>query len=537
MFAEKDASGNLWYIVAHGDAEITGTPTYILDGISVALSDGSGGFTPGDVLTTEFCLDTAGANYTGVGAKVPTFRIYTVTPTSALVSGAKPGDFTTAFPTLALDFLLAGVCYSIVRCAALDANRYRNAMRWRGSLGLGEPSVVIVANFNRMYDPRNGAHNINDSTTWTASDGNSAIIWAWWRTTRYGRNRPMTEINWTEVTAQANFCDNTVLNRAGVATPLYRCGVAFPDDAGRQDCEAEILQTADAYVAYDSAGLAYPVVGYYAAPTLTFSAARDITMAQTQIIDDGEQALDGVIVYYTEPSLGYTRQPCAPWFNTTYYDGTSAPNMASIDVLGCQDHNQAVRLAKAIGQRLAPPRRATIITTIKGILAKGQRAITLDYDATFAGVYEIASPVEEDANGMAAGFALVPLAVDRWYLNGGEEGAPPSATPVLGTIIPNTVYPIPSALLSSSAAGAVGSYTASFVTANDANQYAIEMFRGATNIFTAATSVDTVFAGPNFDGFNTETGVSAGTYYIWVRPLNPAFIAGTEAGPYTVTVT
>lgn len=537
VFAEKDANGNLWYIIAHGDAEVTGTPTYILDGIPVVLSNGADGFTSGDVITNDFCLNTSGAAFNGTGTKSPVFRLYTVTPTSGAVFGAKPSAFTTAFPTLPADFNLAGVCYTIVRCRALEAASYRNIMRWRGALGLGEPSVVIVGNFNRMYDPRNGAHNINNSATWTPGDGNTAILWAWWRTTRYGRNRPMNEVNWANVTEQANLCDLTVLNRAGVATPLYRTGVAFADDAARQDCEAQILKSADAYVAYDDAGLAYPVVGYYTAPTLTFSAARDIVSAQTEIIDDGELAVDGVVIYYTEPGLGYTRQPCATWFNTDYYDGTSAPNVYTEDILTCQDHNQAVRLAKAIGQRVAPTKKASFATTIKGILAKGQRSITLDYDATFQGVYEIASPVEEDASGIGAGFAVVPLGVDRWYLNGGEEGPPPSATPALGITVPNTLYPVPSDLVASSALGAAGSYTASFTTANDVNQFAVALYRGPTNNFNAAELVHTVFAGPNFDGFDTESGVAPGTYRIWVQPLNQTYREGTASGPYIVTVT
>ena len=536
-FAEKDSNGNLWYIVAHGDTELTGTATYILDGVSVVLSDGTDGFTAGDVITPDFCLDTKGAAYVGVGTKVPTFRLYTVTPTAGNPYGPLPAAFTTAFPTLPADFRLAGVCFTIVRCRALDANRYRNAMRYRGALGLGEPSVIMVGNFTRMYDPRNGAHDINNSATWTASTGNAAIVWAWWRTTRYGRARPMTEVNWTLVTDKANICDTTVLDRASVATPLYKVFAAFSDDLWRHDCEQAILDGADAYVAYDDQGRAYPEIGYYAAPTLTFSAARDIIGAQTQITDDGEQSVDGVVVNYIEPGLGYTRQPCAPWFNTDWYDSVSVPNLITVDVLTCQNHNQAVRLAKALGKRMAPLQKASLATTVKGILAKGQRAITLDWDTQFNGIYEIVSPVEESTDGNSAGFAVVPLAVDRWYLNGGEEGAPPSATPVLGIAVPNTVYPVPGTLASVAAAGAVGEYTVQFITDNDANQHAVAVYRGTTNVFTAATLIHTVFAGPNFDGYDTENAVAAGTYYIWAVPLNQAFIAGPTSGPYTVTVT
>lgn len=535
-FAEKDASGNLWYIVAHADAEITGTPSYVLDGIPVTLSTGSGGFTAGDVLTNDFCLNTDGGQYDGTGTQVAVFRLYTVTPSAGNVYGALPAAFTAAFAALPANFRLAGVCFTIVRCAAQSANPYKVAYRWRGSLGLGEPSVAITGNFNRMYDPRNGAHNINNSTTWTASNGNSAIIWAWWRTTSYGRNRPMTEINWTEVAAAANLCDVTVLDLSSVPTPLYRCGIAFPDDMARQECEKAILETCDGYVAYDDAGAAYPVVGYYTAPSMSFTAGRDIISAQTLIIDDGEAAIDGVIVYYTEPALGYTRQPAAPWQNTQWYVSTAIPNYAQIDIPGCQNHNQAVRLAKANGRRIGAARKASLATTVKGLLARSERIISLTYDATFTGDYQIISPVEEDATGMAFGFTVVPVASDNWTLNAGEEGLPPQPAPVLGVTVPDVINPVPAVLDAASASGAVGSYTASYTTANDDNQFAIALWRGATNVFSAATQRALVYAGPNVSAYVSET-VAAGTWYVWLQPRNAAGKSGTKSGPFTVTVT
>ena len=538
-FAEKDTAGNLWYIVAHADAELTGSPLYILDGIPVTLSTGSGGFTAGDVITNDFCLDEIGAQWTAAstGTQTAVFRIYTVTPSASAVYGALPAAFTTAFPTLPADFRLAGVCFSIVRCAAQTANTYRNAMKWRGALNLGEPAVVLVGNFNRMYDPRNGAHDINTPSTWTASNGNPAILWAWWRTTKYGRNRPMTEINWANVAAAANTCDTTVLDRASVVTPLYRCGGAWPDNKPRQECEKEILDCCDGYAAYDDTGLAYPVVGYYTAPTLSFTAARDILSAQTQITDDGETAVDGVVVNYIEPSLGYTKQPCAPWQNSDWYSGSTVANYYTIDVLTCQNHNQAVRLAKAIGKRIAATKKAAIATTIKGILAKRERIINLDYDATFQGDFQIVSPVEEDPSGMACTFQVVPVSATSWTLATGEEGVPPQATPSLGLTPGDPTNVAPAVLASVSATGGVGSYTINFTTANDINQTSISLYRGSSNVFSPGNLVHTIFYGPNVTGFDTETGLTAGTKYIWAIPRNNQGKAGPTSGPFTVTVT
>lgn len=430
-FMEFDDIGTFWFIVAHVDGELVGDPTYILDGITVELSDGTDGFAAGEVLTDEFCLDEDGNQFEGDATRVPYWRIFTVTPDAGNLYGALPTEFTDAFPNLPADFLGAGVCFSIIRGAAIGPRIRNNMYRWRGVIGIGEPNITLVGNFSRMYDPRNEAHDIDDPDTWTASDGNPAIVWAWHRTFIRGRNKPMASVNWTKVAEWADIFDTTVLDRNGNPVPLYRCGVTFPDDRTRSECEAEILNTCDGFVAYDDEGKSYIVGGYYQAPTLTFTDARDVLTMQSQTVNDGETALDGVICEYISPAHGYTKQPSAPWQNPLYYDGTREPNYQTISVLGCQDHNQAVRIAKAHGQRIGAARRAALGTTIKGILAKGERAITLDYDAQFDGVYEVATNVEEDASGMLCRFAVVPLAPDRWTLNDGEEGAPPQQTPAL----------------------------------------------------------------------------------------------------------
>lgn len=590
----------------------------------------------GDVITEEFCLNKDNNQYGGDGSepRKPNFRIFTVTPSVGSIYGALPAQFTAAFPDLPSDFYLAGVCYSIIRCRSVALQDYSKAMRWRGALGLGEPAVSIVGNFNRMYDPRNVAHDINDPDTWTASDGNPAIIWAWWRTNAIGRARPMSEIAWDLVAAQADICDQTVLDRTGTAIPRYRCGVAFPDNKPRHECEADILLTCDGFVAYDDEGRAWPRVGIYEAPTLSFTAARDILSAQTQIIDDGETAVDGVIVNYIEPTLGYTKQPAAPWKNPIYYDGTSEPNYLSVDVLGCYNHNQAVRIGKAIGLRSASVKRAALQTTIKGVLAKGVRTIDLDYDANFSGDFEIVTPVQEGAGGVDASFAVVPMQTDRYDLAEGEEGAPPSLSPSLNidndvgaatgvlvvaesvltsgggagvrlratfdaparvdrfyrfryAVTGSEVYEYftvnmddlfaysavvddgqdydvqwqtataggratdwsailtvtatanptpPAALVSASATGGIGEVVTDFTTANDTNQFAVQIYAGTTTVLGDALLVATVIAGANVTQDVTYSGLTAGTYYLWAIPLNGSGIAGTTTGPMSATV-
>lgn len=432
-FGEYDNAGNFWWIVIHADNEMNdpSSARYFFDGIEVELSDGSGGFTAGDVLTDDFCITTKGDQYEGTGTRVPVFRVYTVTTDATNAYGALPAAFTTAFPELPADFRLAGTALSIIRGKSVKPQNYGSAYRWRGPFGLGEPAVTAYADFQRVYDPRDEAQDPDDSTTWLPSGGNPALIWAWWRTHPLGRNKPVAQVNWDQVAVAADLCDDTVLNRDGDPVPLYRCGLAFRDDLERWQAEQDILATMDGFVAYDDEGRAYPVPGWYEEPTLTFSGARDILTAQVDTTDDGEAPMDGVVCEYLSPEHGFQKVRAAPWINTEFYDGVSEPQYATISVLGCQNHNQAVRLAKAYGRRVQATRRGAFGTTVKGILAKSLRGVLIDYDAQFQGAHQIVGPVEEDAGGMLARFTAVPMAEDDWTLGEDEEGEPPAVPPSL----------------------------------------------------------------------------------------------------------
>lgn len=431
IFGEHDSDGNFWYICAHGDAELVGDPGYLLDGIEVTVSDGTDGFAAGDVLTDVFCLRENRKRYEGSGTRVPYVRLYTVSPSASEAYGALPADFTAAFPDLPADFFLVGVCYTIVRCKAINRKYYSNIWHWSGNFRLGEPAVSLIGDFNRMYDPRDVAQDLDDPATWASGGSNAALIWAWWRTTGRGRNRPTSEINWDLVAVAADACDQIVLDRTATEIPRYRCGVAFPDTRPRHECEAEILKTFCAFVAYDDEGRAYPVAGVYEAPTLTFHGTRDILDVESQIIEDGETALDGVVVEYMSPDHGWTKQRSAPWINPAFYDGAAEPNYQVISALGCQNHNQAVRIAKDHGQRVGATKKAALTTGLRGMLATTKRNVLLSIDSDFDGDFEIATPVEESGDGQSFAFAVVPMQEDRFDLGPGEEGLPPQTTPIL----------------------------------------------------------------------------------------------------------
>ena len=427
-FAERDEIGAFWYIIIHGDGEAEGNPTYFLDGIEVELDSGN------NVVTNEFSITSKDFDvYEGSGTQKKMYMIWNVGPSSGSPYGTRPVGFTERFPSLPDDFHLTGVNYSIIRIAptSRENTSHQNTYRWRGPIGLGEPSVIMVDNFARMYDPRNPAHDIDDESTWTFSDGNSAIIWAWWRTNPRGRNKPMSSVDWDELITEANICDEQVADKNNILHDRYRCGIAIPDGKPKLEAEQEILITCDGYVAQTDNEKSVIRVGSYEAADMTFTKARDIIAAQTLIIDDGETNLDGVIVNYIEPSLGFTKHQSAPWKNPAFYDPTRLPEYVTVDALGCQDHNQAVRIAKALGQRLGATKKASFISSIKGFLVEDKRSVNVEWDSDFDGEFEIIVAPEETDDGNYVNFSVVPMDPDRWTLLDGEEGNRPSDTPDL----------------------------------------------------------------------------------------------------------
>lgn len=417
LFGEYDQDGNFWMVLVHGDSPLLATQMVLLDEIPVTINENN------EVTTAEFTLTQT------VGG-APVFKIWTTTYTPDDPIPPEVTDFKTAFPEWTDDHLLVGTTYSVVRIASMSAeNRYK-VMTWRGVMGLGEPSVSIVGDWSYIYDPREVGHDIEDESTWSSSR-NPELIWAWFRTHPWGRKKPMASINWDEVATQADICDETVLDKDENEIVRYLCGTSIPDNKERHVAETEILLSADAMIMHDEVGKAYARVGYYEAPTLALSKNRDILSMSSREANDGELETDGVIVKYIEPDFFYVVQPAAAWVNPLFYQEGRTPNYLTVEVLACQSHNQAMRLAKALGLRTQSAYRLGPICGLRGIIARRERIVDLIYDDAYTGDHEISTPVELDEFGISTSFGLVPVDENRWTLLEGEEkDRPVKADPI-----------------------------------------------------------------------------------------------------------
>jgi len=423
MFAEFDSAGNFWYLIAHGDSELMATRKRYFDDREIEIDS------DGWVTTNEFCLNSDGDPYEGSGTKVPYFRIYTTTFTPSNPVPPAIANFKSAFTQWTNDHKLAGVTYSVVYVRNVSLENRHKIYRWRGPVGLGEPAFSIAGDWDRCFDPRDVTQVINDRSTWKFSR-NTELVWARFRTHPYGRNKAMSSIDWDNVALQANICDLSVVGISGTHVN-YQCGISVPESKERHVAEGEILLTADAVIMHNNIGKAYVQVGYYEAPDLTFTRLKDIITMSSREATNGEMETDGVIVRYIDPAFRYQAQPSAPWVNPLYYVEGTTPRYLKVDILGCQNHNQAMRLAKAIGLRSQSSHRLAPTVGLRGLKARRKRIVDIQYDEAFSGDYEIATPVEVDENGVTASFGCVPVDPNRWTLLAGEESSQPAPVVVM----------------------------------------------------------------------------------------------------------
>lgn len=429
LFGEFDANGNWWMLIVHSDSILHAPYQYYLDDEPVTL-DGSG-----YVYQKEFRLktnkDKDPAEVDGEGKGY--VRIWTTTysetdpipPRIAALDAALPSKWTS-------DHRLVGTTFSVVCMDALEIENRFKIYRWRGPFGLGEPAVSVVGDWDNMYDPRDPTQVLGDRTTYKPSR-NAALIWAWFRTHPFGRGKAESSINWERIAEQADICDQDVVGIEGTQK-RYEAGVAIVDSKRRADAEREIMLACDGQIVFDEDGKSWVRVGHWYEPTLSFSRNRDIMAMQSMEAQDGESETQGVIVEYVEPAANYTKQPSAAWINPLYYDPLTTPKFLKVPIHACQNHNQAMRLAKAIGERSQPRHKIAPTVNLRGLQARHERIVDIMYDNTFAGDYEIATPVELDGAGIFTGFGAVPIGPSRWTLLPGEEHPKPVVDGSAGTV-------------------------------------------------------------------------------------------------------
>ena len=155
--------------------------------------------------------------------------------TSALLAAAFP-------PIADADFRQRGVARAVAR---LDwgADSTEHNTLWANSI-----APNYLGKWLKVYDPRNGAHNIDDAATWTYS-ANPALCIAHALRHAWNVAIPHTAIDWDTVAAAANVCDAT-LTYGGATVKLFELAGVFQAGADYGAQIQEMLSSCGGAISY-----------------------------------------------------------------------------------------------------------------------------------------------------------------------------------------------------------------------------------------------------------------------------------------------
>lgn len=284
-----------------------------------------------DERKVEVSLDTSGPLHSigNVTTDPPGPRV-SIRPYTGQPGQAADPFLVDQFPEWTAAHDMAGLSY-----AALKAKR-RTGEGFSETYPTGrEPAYNPVWDgHDRIYDPRTGTYGFTR---------NAALILAHELTEYLGR-----EVDWGEVAAEADICDEVVTNGDGETQPRWRIDGTISDDLEFEDIRAQMMAACDGWLYERADGKVGFRVGRWIEPTITLTERDFLALEISEGQDMG--APNEFIVQYPEPQNDWREAPSGAWVHDP--DGRRVRDEIAAYMIS--SHNQAVRIAK----RMARTKRA-----------------------------------------------------------------------------------------------------------------------------------------------------------------------------------
>lgn len=200
----------------------------------------------------------------------------------------------------------------------------------------GPPNMSAKVRGRKVYDPRNGAHDINDPTTWEWSDnpalcladflrGCPMLVAAGVVKRPYGIGADDTAIDWDSVIEAANICDEPI-SYSGGTQKRYTCNGTIDSDVSPKNALPALASSMAGSVAY-SGGLWKIYAGAYRTPTVSLDESDQCGPAKTQARRARRDLFNGI--------KGKFRGPAS------FYQTTDFPNVSS-ETFIAQDNGEEI---------------------------------------------------------------------------------------------------------------------------------------------------------------------------------------------------
>jgi hypothetical protein len=282
------------------------------------------------------------------------------------------------------------------------SNVYPNGRQW--------DYVPVWDMHDRIFDPRDGIEKWTD---------NAALIIAH-EVIFSGR-----EVDWAEVAAEANICDELIVDAEGNAHKRWTINGVFDDQMEWEQVRDALALACDAFFYERSDGKLGFKVGHWIEPTLTLS-DRDFLAISISDTAWGPDVAGEFTVRYVEPARDWSEAVSGAWIEEA--GGKRDEREAFL----INSHNQATRIAK----RLARVARArfSIQARVKliGYEIIGQRFVRIQHaEMGIDAVAEIGR-ITRAADGLSFEVEASTVAADDFAFNAAiEEPARPSFAAVL----------------------------------------------------------------------------------------------------------
>jgi hypothetical protein len=333
---------------------------------------------PIDAIETYYFNDDIGVFSTTASLGASLTVIYPISGGLATIQTMQ-GTGTQSAPILATAFIpgwtsadaIKGICCTVALYRAVAQKdfltNYKN----------GEPLIRIVARMSKVWDPRNGSQNPDDTwdnpSTWSWSDNPALCILDYLRHPD-GRNKDRSRIDVSTFIAFANLCDESVPLAAGGTEPRYRLSGTYTFSDEPAGVMQRMLATCDGEIYRTAAGLIGIRGGEWIDPTLTFYGDSILAFSLTQ--GSGKMVtFNRTTVTFTSPDHEYQLIETEPWVDpvSEAFLGTLSTTV-QMDMVSSP--TQARRLAKINAAKSNPDWKGQISLDISGLNAIVERVIT-----------------------------------------------------------------------------------------------------------------------------------------------------------------
>lgn len=304
------------------------------------------------------------------------------------------------------------------------------------------PQYTQVRKGVKLYDPRldgsrpggSGPVRLTNPSAWPWSD-NAALVIADYLAHPDGFGIGYANINWDNIAAEADICEQTISTVSGETVARWRLWAGYNlAQSERRQVLADMLIACDGFCWQGPDFKFNLMVGRYVAPTVTITDDHILAMAPS-LGPKAQQRVSAIKVLYTEAAIGYREQESA---TVIVPDVNEDPNTdpQTVQAFYAPHHNQAVRIGKLKAAELGQRWRIPVTLNLFGLNLLAQRTCRFE-SAQFdlAIDCKIESPKLNTGNNTIEA-VLTEIRESDWSFNAAyEEGTPPaSSSSVAGTI-------------------------------------------------------------------------------------------------------